>query len=461
MTLLIKNALIVNMDGMQNADIQISKGRIKHIAKQIKPEKETTEIVDARGMMVFPGGIDSHVHFVLPSHTGPSSDDFRSGSLAALTGGTTTILDFVTPLRNQNLTEALQHRMNEARGCLTDYGFHMSLVSDHKGLQQQIEECINQYGITSYKSYLAYRDTVGIDYQTLEKIMKILAKHKALLMLHCEDGDKISELQKEIAKKPHSPAIKHCLSRPEFTESEAVKMALALALKNHCPLYLVHLSSESSVEVLQSFKSTGKDIYAETCPHYLLLDESLYSGSPSESLKYVLSPPLRNNKCRNALWEAIRNDIIDVLATDHCPFNTKGQKSAGLRNFKKIPGGVGSIEYRMQLLFTYGLLQQTISPMQFAALTSGNAAKIFGLYPQKGAISPGSDADLVIWNPDYETLISKSTQIQHSDNNIFENIPVSGRPEYVVKNGVVIIRNGKTADKIPEGKYLIRNFPPC
>jgi dihydropyrimidinase len=272
--------------------------------------------------------------------------------------------------------------------------------------------------------------------------MKQLAASNALLMIHCEDGDKISELQNDFIAKGQTAPLHHELSRPENVESDAVAKVLELVRATKCKTYLVHISTKDSIRQIADFKKTS-EVYAETCPQYLMLDKDNYTKPLPDSLKYVISPPLRDIHSRNALWDNITSGNVDVISTDHCPFNTFGQKDKGENNFTKIPNGAGGIEYRLPLLYTYGVLQNRISIQRFVELTSTHAAKIFGLYPKKGVIAEGSDADIVLWDPNIENTINKTTQFQHCDSNIYEGIKVKGGPGYVIVNGEISFKEGK------------------
>ncbi|MEI6854025.1 MAG: amidohydrolase family protein, partial [Bacteroidota bacterium] len=287
---------------------------------------------------------------------------------------------------------------------------------------------------------------IGIDYVALEKIMKQLAASNALLMIHCEDGDKISELQKEYIANGQTFPLYHELSRPEKVESDAVAKVLELAKSTKCKTYLVHISAKDSIKQIAEYKKTS-EVYAETCPQYLMLDKDNYAKPMPDSLKYVISPPLRDINSRNALWENITAGTVDVISTDHCPFDTFGQKDKGANNFTRIPNGAGGIEYRLPLLYTYGVLQNLISMQRFVELTSTNAARIFGLYPKKGIIAVASDADLVLWDPNAESTIEKTTQFQQCDSNIYEGIKVKGAPAYVISKGKIAFIKGKFQKK--------------
>lgn len=452
MKVLVKNPIIVNADSTDKADILMKGGKIAEIAQNIEIQ-ESVQIIDATGLYAFPGGIDPHVHLELPTPAGNSSDDFYTGSMAALAGGTTTIIDFVTPIRGQSIIEAIKQRKKEAEKSLIDYSLHCGITSFNENTAEEINQCIHTEGITSFKAYLAYLDTIGINYDELKKIMQVIAGNDAILAIHCEDGEEIYHLQqKYLSEQKTSPAF-HPLSRPENAESDAVAKVIKIAEETACKTYIVHVSSKKAIEIIARNKSHLR-LFSETCPHYLLLDETGYHKNSPDVLKYILSPPLRNKKSQDALWEHIADGTIDVISTDHCPFNSFGQKDAGTEDFTKIPNGAGSIEYRLPLLYTYGVLKNKISLNRFVELTSANAAKIYGLYPKKGVIAEGSDADIVLWNPDAENIISVQTQFQNCDSNIYEGFPVKGVPDYVIRGGHVAFAHGKHNDENLKGNFL-------
>ena len=457
MSLLIKNGTIVTSEKSFLSDVLVSEGKISAIGNDLNFH-ENTEIIDASDKYVFPGAIDPHVHFDLPTPAGPSSDNFETGSIAGIYGGTTAFIDFVTPRKNESLIAALEQRLKVAESSKTDFGFHMSITSWNKDTAKDMEVCVKQYGITSFKCYMAYKGLIGIgiEEEELFEVMKKAASLNALVTVHCELGDEILRMQKEFVIEGKNSPEYHCLSRPSWVESESVTHVIAIAKKVHCPVYIVHTSAKESLEIISSAQQRGQIVYSETCPQYLLLDDSVYKFPLPDSLKYVISPPLRKKQDQQSLWSGLKNNSIQTVATDHCPFNLKGQKDIDLYNFARIPNGAGGIEHRLALLYTFGVLQKKISINQFVALTSTNAAKIFGLYPQKGEIAVGSDADIVIWDPEKENIISAKTHHQHCDSNIFEGIKTKGSPEYVISKGVLALSKGKCNSEKINGSYLIR-----
>ena len=456
MSLLVKNGVVVTFGKTEGSDIFVNEGKISALGKNLA-EPANTKIIDAKGNFIFPGAIDPHVHFDLPTPAGPSSDNFETGSIAGLYGGTTSFIDFVTPRKNESLITALESRLKVAKNSKTDFGFHMSITSWNKGIAKEMEVCVKQYGITSFKCYMAYKGVIGIEEEELFEVMKKATSLNALVTVHCEMGDKIIRLQKEFLSEGKTSPEYHALSRPNLVEAESVKHVIELAKKANCPVYIVHTSAKESLEIISNAQQKGQKVFSETCPQYLLLDDSVYKLSLPESLKYVISPPLRKMEDQRALWAGLKSNSIQTVATDHCPFNLKGQKDVGLHNFTRIPNGAGGIEHRLALLFTYGVLQNKISLNQFVALISTNPAKIFGLYPQKGEITVGSDADLVIWNPETENIISSKTQHQNCDSTIFEGITTKGSAECVISKGNIVLSNGSCSSEVLKGNYLFRN----
>ena len=433
--ILIINGTVVSSESSYEADILVNNGTIADIGKLNPSRFPGCQVIDAKGKLILPGGIDPHVHLQLPTPAGPSCDDFISGSKAALVGGTTFVIDFVTPARGESLVKALTLRLKESNNCLVDYTLHMGITWYNDSIPEQMHWCVNEVGIKSFKVYLAYKGSIGIEYDELEKVMQTAASLNATVLVHCEEGDEILKNQKNFLSKGKTAPLYHALSRPPATESESVRKVIDLCRKTRCKTYIVHTSTAKSIEYIRAAKKEGLPLFCETCPQYLLLDESVYSEPLPDALKYVISPPIRSKQDQEALWLACAEGTVDVISTDHCPFNTIGQKDVGINDFTKIPNGAGGIENRLQLLYTYGVLTGKISLQQFVGLTSTNAARIFDVYPQKGAVAVGSDADLLIWNPEAKSVISVETQAQQCDANIYNGISCQGKTEIVLLKG--------------------------
>lgn len=460
MNILIKNGTLVSSTKVKKADILLKAGKIEEIASEIS-ENKGEKVINAAGKLILPGGIDPHVHFALPTPAGNSSDDFLSGSKAALMGGTTTIIDFVTPSmdtstlpgkRSQSLVEALHLRKKEAENCLCDYSFHVSPIDWHENSAAEIKTCVEKEGIQSFKIYMAY--AIGLSDYEIAKVMETVSECGGIATVHAENGGVIEHFREKFVREGKTEPKYHPLSRPTGTEAEAINRIIEIAKLTYCPLYVVHVSSRKGIKTIQKAQKKGQIVYAETCPHYLFLDDSVYRQEFAKAAPYVLSPPIRKHNDQKKLWKAIQKTNIQTIGTDHCPFNFKGQKDIGVNDFTKIPNGAGSVEHRMSLLYTYGVLKNRISLPEFVQITSSNAAKIFKL-KNKGDLKTGNDADIVIWNTDRENIISAQSHYQNCDTNIYEGFKTKGAPEIVILKGEIKVENGilKNTNK---GKFLKR-----
>lgn len=438
MKLLIKNGTIVNDSGQQRADVLIENALIKAVGSGFEA---ADEIIDATGCFIFPGGLDPHVHMELDTPFGRSSDDFLTGSRAALAGGTTTMIDFVTPHRGQSILEARAQRLKQAERAFTDCFFHISPVEFSVSAKNELLECI-RLGVKSFKVYMAYKGSIGLNDNELFEVLQLVGNAGGIVAVHCELGDEIEQLRNSYFDAGMRSPVYHAASRPPHTESEAVQKVIQMAAKAGCALYLVHISAAASLLHIKNARETGQEVYAETCPQYLMLDDSRYVAEFQQSAPYVISPPLRKSYDSQALWAALSSGILQAVGTDHCPFMFE-QKAQGINDFRKIPNGAGGVEHRLALLYTYGVLQGRISIEQFVGLTSAMPARIFGFYPRKGLIAAGSDADVVVWKPDVVQVISAKTHHQRCDTNIYEGIETHGRPEFVVRAGQLVVREGK------------------
>lgn len=436
-TLLIKNSWVVNADKSFHADIRIREGIIEKIENEIIG-RPGDQVIDAEGKWVIPGGIDPHVHLNLPTLASPSSDDFYTGSRAALAGGTTTLIDFVTPHRRESLLKALKSRKNEAKNCLTNLYFHMGITCMNESIADEMRHCVRDEGIFSFKTYLAYKESIGISYEELYKVMQIAAELDAIVAVHCEDGEQVSINQQRLKSEGRLSPGYHAISRPAELETRAVESVIKMVEATKCRVYIVHVSAGDSVNMIMKAQKKGLPVFAETCPHYLLFSDEVYKRPDEEVLRFIMSPPIRGEADRCRLWEGISDKIIDVISTDHCPFNLRGQKDIGIRDFTRIPNGTGSIENRLSLIFTYGVLQKRITPEHWVGLVSAAPARIFGMSARKGSIDEGKDADLIIWNPDYTREISAQAQLQRCDHTIYEGLTLQGWPDVVIRNGLII-----------------------
>ncbi len=454
--ILIRAGTIV-CDGRSFAgDILVEGEKIVAVEKRISSGDRVDRVIDAAGCEVFPGGVDPHVHLELETANGVSGDDFASGSRAALAGGTTTILDFVTPGRGESLPAALAARKEAARQCRCDYGLHMSVTSWRAGLPAELEACLGE-GIVSLKTYLAYKETIGLEDRELLAVLDQARALNLLVMVHAESGDMVSYLQKKMLAQGKTSAGFHPLSRPAEVEGDAVGRALLMARLAGVPLYIVHVSSSQGVAALAAARQAGQMVIGETCPQYLLLDESRYRGDAGQAAAFVMSPPLRSAEHQAALWEALGQGILQTVATDHCPFALAEKKKFADLDFTRIPNGCGGIETRLSLLYTFGVKGGKIPLTRFVDLVSTRPAKIFGLYPRKGAIRPGSDADLVVWDPEPKSKVAAARQWQRCDHTIFEGLKLQGAPRLVFSRGEAVFEDGKVHADPGRGIYLARD----
>ncbi len=437
--ILIRNGSIISRNEQLLTNLWMEGGKISAIGNFLSESFRDAEVIDAQGKLFLPGGIDPHVHLALPTPAGNSSDDFISGSLAALAGGTTTMIDFVTPRRGQSLEEAYRLRKAETAASIINCRLHMGISEWNTSIASEIIPMIEMEGIRSFKAYLAYPESIGIGYAELEELMRIAGSAGALVMVHCEDGVLISQKQQALVKEGKVRPACHAASRPPEAEIRAIEKVIELSAKTGCEAYIVHISTRKGAEKVGAAKKSGIRVYGETCPQYLLLDDSVYGPDhyDMDVLPYVISPPIRGKNDQEGLWEAITDGSIDVVATDHCPFNLHGQKDQGINNFTRIPNGAGGIEHRLSLLYTYGVLPGRISLNHFVELVSANPAEIFGMGLTKGRIEPGYDADIVIWDPDFSGTISLKNHIQHCDSEIYEGFKVQGRAETIILGGVI------------------------
>ncbi|MFO0593711.1 MAG: dihydropyrimidinase [Myxococcaceae bacterium] len=467
MSLVIKNGTIVTANDQYVADVYCENGVIKAIGKDLNVPS-TAQKVDASGQYVFPGGIDAHTHMELPFMGTTSSDDFFTGTAAGVAGGTTTIIDFIIPNRNQSLLEARDFWMNNAKKAAADYAFHMAVTWFSEQVKKEMEHVFRHDGIQSFKIFMAYRGAIGVDDVELVQVLDTAHSLGALVTSHCEHGDAVVALQTRLFKQGHTGPLAHPASRPSYLEGEATNRVIQLARvaadgrNGHMakaadaqPVYIVHLTAKESMDAVYRARSEGQKVLVETCPQYLLLDDSVYAKPDFEGSAYVMSPPIRPSGHQDYLWNALANGAIQHVATDHCPF-TMEQKKMGKDDFRKIPNGAAGVENRMSLMYTYGVATGRISLQQFVDVTSTQAAKIFNLYPRKGAIAVGSDADLVLYDPKGTSTISAKTHKQRVDRNIFEGFELKGKVATTVVNGKVQWQDGDLRAERGAGRYLKR-----
>jgi dihydropyrimidinase len=455
MSVLIKNGHIFTAVDNYVADILVDDGKIRTIGIDLSADDAKT--IDAIGKYVIPGGIDPHTHLDFPFGGTVSSDDFSTGTIAAAVGGTTSIVDFVVQQRGQALTEALEIWHQKAGGqAAVDYGFHMIIQDLPDTRLPEMDEMVRQ-GVTSFKMFMAYRGAVMVDDDTIFKAMARAADNGALICLHAEHGHMIDVLVQQALAQGNTAPRFHASTRPPITEAEATHRAIRMAEVAGAPVYFVHLSCVEALQEVQAARARQNYVYAETCPHYLTLDNSMYDQEGFEGAKYVLTPPLRDKWHQEELWKGLRRNDLQVVSTDHCAFRFSDQKTLGVNDFSKIPNGGPGIENRLSLLYTNGVATGLMDLNRLVEIFSTNPAKLFGLFPRKGTIAVGSDADIVVFDPDAETVISAQTHHMNIDYNLYEGMTVKGVPEAVIANGRVLVEGGKYTGISAGGRFLKRS----
>src|ERR1700751_3179252 len=454
-TVLIQNGTVVNADSTVRADVLIDGGAIKEVRPHIPPNSATT-IVDATGLLLLPGGIDAHTHLDMLFGGTNSADDFETGTRAAAIGGTTTIVDFGVQTRGTKMRTALDTWWKKAEGkaCI-DYGLHMIITDLPDAGLEDMDDMVRE-GVASFKLFMAYPNVLMVDDATIFKAMKQTAKNGALICMHAENGSIIDVIVQQALAEGKTAPIYHALTRPTAAEAEAVHRAIAMAEIAGVPVYIVHLSSEDALNQVREARDRGVPAFAETCPQYLLLSIEELERPNFEGAKYVFTPPLRTKENLPKLWDGLKHDHLQVVSTDHCPFCFEDQKMLGKDDFTKIPNGGPGIENRLQLIYHHGVNSGKLSLNRFVELTSTAPARIFGMYPKKGTIAAGSDADLVLWDPNAEHTISAATHNMRVDYSMFEGFKVRGNAKQVYSRGELIVENGKYLGKPGRGAYLRR-----
>jgi dihydropyrimidinase len=456
-SVLIKNGRIVTAVDDYHADIFINDSTVALIGKSLTMDAD--RVIDAAGKLVIPGGIDPHTHLELPFGGTMTSDTFETGTRAAAHGGTTCIIDFAVQFKGQSTLEALEAWHAKAAGTTAiDYSFHMIITDMPEHRAPEMRRLADE-GITSYKLFMAYPGAMLSDDGTIFRTMRKAGEDGTLVCIHAENGIVIDELVKIALAEGHIEPKQHALTRPTRLEAEGVHRALAIAEVARSPVYIVHLSCYDALKELRDAQVRGVMAHAETCPQYLLLDVSAYDQPGFDGAKYVLTPPLREQWNQDELWRALRSDDLHAISTDHCPFCLKEQKELGRDDFSKIPNGGPGIESRMSLIYHHGVGAGRITLNRFVELTSTAPAKIFGLFPRKGTIAVGSDADIVIFDPEHEETISyynSRTHHMNIDYSAFEGFKVKGYTETVLSRGKVVIEKGEYVGRPGDGMFVKR-----
>lgn len=454
MSLLFKNGTIVTASATYNADVFVVDGKIAEIGPTLSMAAD--EIVDLQGKYLLPGGVDVHTHLDAPVGVTTTADDFASGTAAGAVGGTTTIVDFAMQAKGSSLPATIEEWKAKAAGqAVVDYGLHIMVCDLYDGIESDLEDMVAD-GVTSFKVFMAFPTSFMIDDGQLLRVMGVGARTGAKICIHAENGYVIDHLAQKLVDDGHTSPSAFPLARPPATEVEAVNRAIVLAEIADAPIYFVHLSTEGAAEAVAEAQQRGLAVSGETCTHYLTLDNSMYQRPGFEAAKAVCAPPLRELQHQDAMWQALRTGSLGIVSSDHCPFCFQGQKDLGVDDFRSIPNGAPGIAERMILLYGDGVRGGRLEFQEFVKVSSTNPAKAFGMYPQKGEIAVGSDADLIVIDPNALTILSAKTQLSKVDYNLWEGREVPGRIELVFSRGELIATSGAYVGTPGRGRFLKR-----
>src|SRR5210317_850438 len=457
MTVLIKGGTVVNADRTFNADVLCSDGKIVSIGENTEAPSGAT-VVDAGGQFVMPGGIDPHTHMQLPFMGTVTTEDFYSGTAAGLAGGTTMIIDFAIPAPQQNLIETYQQWREWAEKSVADYSFHVAITWWDDSVHADMGTLVRDHGVNSFKHFMAYKGAIMADDEILVNSFTRARELGAIATVHAENGELVFRLQKEIFEKGITGPEGHPLSRPPEVEGEAANRAIRIAEVLNVPLYVVHNSCIQSLEAITRARNEGQRVFGEVLAGHLLIDDSVYRSKDFEfAAANLMSPPFRSPEHQKALWRGLQSGNLQTTATDHCCFCAE-QKAMGKDDFRSIPNGTGGVENRMEVLWHHGVGEGRLTMNEFVAVTSTNAAQIFNIYPRKGSVSVGADADIVVWDPEASKTISAKTHHQKVDYNIFEGMTVKGCASHTLSQGKVVFADGKLDVERGAGRYV--NRPP-
>jgi dihydropyrimidinase len=455
MTVLIKGGTVVNADRSVRADVLCEDGIITAVGENLDAPKGAT-VVDAGGQYVMPGGIDPHTHMQLPFMGTVASEDFYSGTAAGLAGGTTMIIDFVIPSPQQSLIEAYKQWREWAEKSVADYTFHVAITWWDDSVHADMATLVNDYGVNSFKHFMAYKGAIMCDDEVLVNSFTRARELGAICTVHAENGELVFRLQKEMFEKGITGPEGHPLSRPPEVEGEAANRAIRIAEVLKVPLYVVHNSCRQSLETITRARNEGQRVFGEVLAGHLLIDDSVYLHEDFDTAAaHVMSPPFRAPEHQAALWQGLQSGNLQTTATDHCCF-CADQKAAGKDDFRLIPNGTGGVENRMEVLWEHGVNTGRLTMNEFVAVTSTNAAQIFNVYPRKGSVSVGADADIVVWDPEATKTISAKTHFQNVDYNIFEGMTVKGCASHTISQGKVVYADGKLDVERGAGRYVDR-----
>jgi dihydropyrimidinase len=455
MSLLIRNGTVVTSSDLYQGDVLVEGEKITTIGASLSMPAD--RVIDASGKYVFPGGIDVHTHLDMPFGGTTSADDFESGTIAAAHGGTTTVVDFAIQYHGQTLHHAWETWMKKAEGkAAIDYGFHMIITELTDQVELEMDALVGQ-GVTSFKLFMAYPGVFMLDDASIFRALLRTGKNGGTICMHAENGGVIDVLVKQALAEGKTAPKYHALTRPARAEAEATHRAIALAEIADVPIYIVHLSAAEALEMVTEARDRGLPAFAETCPQYLFLSYENYEEPGFDGAKYVMSPPLRPQETQERLWRGLAFNDLQAISTDHCPFCMKEQKTLGEGDFSKIPNGAPGIETRMSLVYDGGVRPGRISLNRFVELTSTSPAKIFGLFPRKGTIAPGSDADIVIFDPTKKMRLGVKTLHMKVDYNPYEGREVTGVTDTVISRGRIVIDGGRFTGRAGEGSFLVRN----
>lgn len=460
MDLIIRNGMVVTASEMYRADVGIAGGKIVRIGEGLSGAapgvSRKTEVYDASGKLVLPGAIDVHTHFDMPLPATRVSDDFETGTIAAACGGVTAVIDFAIQERGASLAKALEDWQARARGkAVVDYGFHMTIADARPEVLDEIPR-LREVGVTTLKVLMAYKGTLMQDDGSIYRILERALREEMLVLVHCENGDIIDVRQRRFLAEGKTAPVWHPRSRPPVLEGEASGRVIDLATLVGAPLYIVHLTCREALERVQAARARGLPVFAETCPQYLVLDESRLDAPGFEGAKFVCSPPLRHKSHQERLWEGLRGGSLSVVGSDHAPFNFKGQKELGRDNFVLIPNGLPGSETLVPILYSEGVRKGRITLHDLVALVSAHPARLFGLHPEKGTLAVGSDADLMILDPEKRAVLGRETLHHRVDYSPYEGMEVQGVPVATLSRGVFLFRDGEVTAPPGHGRFLVR-----